>query len=200
MAKKKPANSKSEAIDISAALAAVVAAGPNGTFAPENVCKALEAEGLAEYSSETKDSNGFMAIRATEAGVIRFNAESGTEVPGDKVGGAAAVAATGFVIEAGIPVPSIVGRGGKGGSKYPFDALEVGQSFFVPNSEAQPDAHASMGSTVSGATQRYATDHPTESKVVKGKTVPKKVYSRKFILRKVEGGCRVWRVEVGAAE
>ncbi len=197
MSSKKSNKKKAPAIDLSAALAAVVAAGPNGTFAPEDVCKALEAEGLAEYQAEVKDENGFMAVRATAAGVAKATGEVATFTP------SAPKVETSFAIESGVSIPAPIGRG-RSGSKYPFDLLEVGQSFFVPDSTEQPDAAASLASTVSGATQRFATDHATETKTVKGKTVPKKVYSRKFALRKVEAakdpsgmnGARVWRVDV----
>lgn len=170
-------------------LAIIVAAGPNGMFAPEKQLKTMAKNGYVEYNAEIKDAAGNVAVRATEKGIAKAQALAGVT--------AAPVAApvSTFKIEDAVPVPPPIGRG-RSGSKYPFDQLEIGQSFFVPDSEEQPDAAASLASTVSGATQKYASDHPTEKKTVKGKEVPKKVYSRKFCLRKVEGGARVWRVAV----
>ena len=189
MASKKKNNKSAETL---ITLAAIVAAGAEGTFAPESQIMDMAEAGDVEYRNDVKDKDGNVAVRATAQGVAKVSAP---DAPAH-----VAEAKPAFVIEDAVPVPAPIGRG-RSGSKYPFDALEIGQSFFVPDSEEQPDAAASLASTVSGATQRYATDHATETKTVKGKTVPKKVYSRKFCLRKVEGGARVWRVEVsGTAE
>lgn len=54
-------------------------------------------------------------------------------------------------------------------AKYPWNELEVGQSFFVEGGSAR-----SMGSTASHAGRRL---------------------KRKFIARAAEGGVRVWRYE-----
>lgn len=195
----KKSNKKTEAKPMPAIdLKNIVDAGPAGMFVPQAIAEPLQAEGLIEINLGIKNDAGEIACRATEAGIVQV---SETVVLGTRENGTAVmakvetVAAPAFKIEVGVPIPAPVGRG-RSGSKYPFDVLEVGQSFFVPDSAEHPDASASLASTVSGATQRYATDHATETKVVKGKTVPKKVYSRKFALRKVEGGARVWRIEV----
>ena len=101
-----------------------------------------------------------------------------------------------FKIENDIPMPSGSARG-RGGNLYPFDDLEVGQSFFVANSEDKPNAAKSLASTVSSATARYAV--PSEDGATKtnkkGKTVPVMVETRKFVVRSVEGGARVWRTK-----
>lgn len=72
-----------------------------------------------------------------------------------------------FTIDKGIPVPKQVGTGRK--NKYPFDALEVGDSFFVKDAKVK---------TLS----RTCGSH--------GKRL-----SRRFISRTVEGGARVRRTE-----
>lgn len=72
-----------------------------------------------------------------------------------------------FTIDKGIPVPKQVGTGRK--NKYPFDALEVGDSFFVKDLNVK---------TIS----RTCGHH--------GKRL-----SRRFISRTVDGGVRVWRTE-----
>lgn len=106
-----------------------------------------------------------------------------------------------------------VKRGGGGGSgapvKYPFDTLEVGQFFFIPNSEvAKGDAFKTLGSAVGSANQRYAKDtgethqvtrakRGADHKTIKGAdgknvmetvTLSKKVATRRFVVNKVEGG------------
>ena len=105
----------------------------------------------------------------------------------------AAAAPSAFAIEDGFAVPTASGRG-RGGNTYPFDALNVGQSFFVPNSEDKPNAAKSLASTVSSATARYAEVVEGQFKTnKKGEQVPVTRDTRKFIVRSVEGGARVWR-------
>jgi len=72
-----------------------------------------------------------------------------------------------FTIEKGVPVPKQVGAGRK--NKYPFDALEVGDSFFVKDTKVK-------------AISKTCSNH--------GKRL-----SRKFASRTVDGGVRVWRTE-----
>ena len=77
---------------------------------------------------------------------------------------------------------------------YPFDALNVRQSFFVPNTEDKPNAAKSLASTVSSATARYAEVVEGQFKTnKKGEQVPVTRETRKFVVRSVEGGARVWR-------
>lgn len=101
-------------------------------------------------------------------------------------------------IEDNVPVPAISGRG-RGCNVYPFDQLEVGQSFFVANDESKPNAAKSLASTVSSAAARYAVpaeDGSTKTNK-KGEVVPVMVKTRMFVVRRVEEdgvkGARVWR-------
>lgn len=104
-------------------------------------------------------------------------------------------------------------RGGGAGTgapvKYPFDTLEVGQFFFIPDSEvAKGDAFKTLGSAVGSANQRYAKETGTtqvvtrakrgaDHKTIKGAdgknemetvTLPVKEQTRRFVVNKVEGG------------
>ena len=95
-----------------------------------------------------------------------------------------------FKIENDVPIPAISGRYG---NTYPFDQLEVGQSFFVEGEKAI------VPSTISAANYRYAVpsaDGATKTNK-KGESVPVLTLVRKFIGRKVEEngtkGVRVWR-------
>lgn len=72
-----------------------------------------------------------------------------------------------FTIDKGIPVPKQVGTGRK--TKYPFDLMEVGDSFFIKDTKVK---------TISCSCGIYG-----------------KRLNRKFTSRTVEGGARVWRVE-----
>jgi hypothetical protein len=117
--------------------------------------------------------------------------------------------ATAFAIEDGVKIPAIK-RTGSATSVYPFDALAVGQSFFVPATEEMPNPGKSLASTVSSASKRYATENGTrtinrrnkESGEMEQVEVPAYDYERKFMVRSVEEdgvkGARVWRVEVEA--
>lgn len=102
-------------------------------------------------------------------------------------------------------------RGSKGGGAptiYPFDKMEIGQSFFVGKSEKHPDPVKTLGSTVSSANMRFAeetgetkqvertkrgSDHKAVvdangNKVKETVTVPVYKFTRKFALRSVKAG------------
>lgn len=68
--------------------------------------------------------------------------------------------------------------GGRRGSKYPFDALEVGQSFHVPPTDKIPDAVKALQSSVTKANALY-TENVTDdagNEVLEEKTI--KTYRR----------------------
>jgi hypothetical protein len=201
---KKSAGKKTAVVVIG--LAEIVAAGANGMFVPESVYAPLVEAGLVEINSTMVNEAGEIATRATQAGIESL--DSGATVGNNATSEAnSETAETGktkkvktmFKIEDSIPVPTISGRG-RGGNVYPFDQLlEVGQSFFVANSEDKPNAAKSLASTVSSATARYAV--PSEDGATKtnkaGEVVPVMVETRKFVVRSVEEngvkGARVWR-------
>lgn len=199
MAKKQ----KNEVLQIT--LGDIVAAGPAGLFTSTSVHAPLVASGMVEIAGDVTDATGNVATRATQAGI-------------DHVNGASIVKpTTAYVIEDAIPIPSVKGRG-RTSSGYPFDQLQIGQSFFVPNTEKRPDAAKSLATTVSAATAKYAikTDQ-VETVQVKvyargedGKTIVENGHriiestiaedryvmreTRKFQLRSVDGGARIWRI------
>lgn len=61
-----------------------------------------------------------------------------------------------FEIDDAVPMPVKASRGGKRGSKYPFDALKVGQSFHVPKTKDNPDPVSALASSLTGARRRYS--------------------------------------------
>lgn len=79
-----------------------------------------------------------------------------------------------FTIEADIPMPTR--QGGRAGSKYPFAALDVGESFLVPHGA---DKEVSVG-TLRSSLSAFKRRNPD---------------SGKFSVRTVEGGVRVWRTK-----
>lgn len=75
-----------------------------------------------------------------------------TEVP-DAVKARASL----YEVESGIAMPEKrVRGGGKRGSKYPFDILEVGQSFHVPKTTDNPDPAAALASSVTAIKRKYS--------------------------------------------
>lgn len=117
-----------------------------------------------------------------------------------------------FEILSGIALPPSK-RGNKLGgggapTKYPFDKLEVGQTFFVPVSAKHPDPVKSMGSTVSAAHARFAQKTGEVETVVRSKrgeknkveldangqkimiekTREKMRFTRRFAIRAIEAG------------
>lgn len=194
MATKKSTAKKATAAPV-IGLAEIVAAGANGLYTSPDIHASLVEAGLVEVNPGMTNEAGEIATRATQKGIDSMN------TPNTDTGTAAAPkVATSFVIEDAVPMPTISGRG-RGGNVYPFDQLEAGQSFFVPNSEDKPNAAKSLASTVSSATARYSV--PSEDGATKinkhGEEVPVMVEVRKFVVRSVEEngvkGARVWRTK-----
>jgi len=190
-------------------LTAIVAAGANGTFTSPEAHDELVKNGFVEVNPGLTNEAGEIATRATQAGVDKVAEQTSTEEqPADDeveeeapaVEKETSNASGGFKIESGIEMPSVLGRG-RGGNVYPFDQLEIGQSFFVPNSEDKPNASKSLASTVSSATARYSVEAEDGSTKLnkRGEVVPVMIEVRKFIVRSVEEsgvkGARVWRTK-----
>lgn len=189
MATKKSTAKKNTAAPV-IGLAEIVAAGPNGLYTSPAVHGPLIEAGMVEINPAVTNEAGEIATRATQKGIdeMNQNTETGTAA-------ASAPVATSFAIEDNVPMPTGSGRG-RGGNVYPFDALEVDQSFFVPNTEDKPNAAKSLASTVSSATARYAEVVEGQFKTnKKGEQVPVTRETRKFVVRSVEGGARVWRTK-----
>lgn len=140
-----------------AALAVIVAAGENGTFAPlaEVVSLRDHDPALIEVNEGMTDANGHVAVRATAAGVAK-NTESAPAPVVTKTAFAVG-AVPDFILEAAVNKKR-VSRGG--GEKYPFDALDLSgnRGFFVPATPDMPEPAKSLASTVSSAIARYAVE------------------------------------------
>lgn len=107
-------------------------------------------------------------------------------------------------------IPPASKRGNTGGGapvKYPFDKMELGSSFFVGVSTKLPNPVKTLGSTVSSANMRYATEtgqtkqverakrdgkkaalDANGAKIMETKTVPIYKFERKFSIRPVKAG------------
>lgn len=178
------------------------------TFMAEKRTAKLVEIGMVEVNVTLTDEDGNPATRLTDEGMSYFTndessgepvaqsegtdaepEEQGEPESADNVGtdehiatpGEMSLNTSGIEIDDGIPVPTV--RRGSNGSRYPFDALAVGQSFHVPVSESKPNPAKSLASTVSAATKRSEG-------------------AKKFIVRAVDQsdpkgpGARVFRVEV----
>jgi len=149
--------------DLLIQIVTATASEPGFMFAPNDKnLKALTDAGFIEVNEATKDEAGRVAVRATNyALAIEQPDISAAEViePAEP----AAPQTAGFVIIDTVPMPTDIRTRGKS-STYPFDKLEVSQSFFIPGE----DAAKKFASTVSSATARFAVPDPT------GKTREKK--------------------------
>lgn len=111
------------------------------------------------------------------------------------------------ITDAVLPASKRGGGGGGAPMKYPFDKLEVGNSFFVPASAKLPNPLKTLGSTISSANLRYATVTGSKTvtrakrgvknkllldtngeKIMETKEVPVHEFHRKFSIRGVEAG------------
>jgi hypothetical protein len=137
-----------------AALLATVVASMAVEATPYHMVTEAEAaplvkEGLVETNGEIRDGDK-IAARATEKG-IALNTENANASPAPT-----APVVSAFALIEGAELPAA--RGGRNRSVYPFDAMTVGQSFFVPATEAKPNPAKSLASTVSSANKRAAKD------------------------------------------
>ena len=174
-----------------AKLQEIVAATAAGgfVFVSEAEGKQLLAESLIEVNVLLKQ-NDKVAAKATAKGTEMVQTP-GAGMPAP-TGDAPAPAASSYEIESGIELPAGSARG-RTGSTYPFAALEVGQSFFIPK-EAK-----NLASTISSANARYAEKVEGQTRVDrKGNTVPATKLTRKFVVRTAEKGgvkgARIFRV------
>jgi hypothetical protein len=208
MASKKSAAKASINLPLLSMIAAATAAGGFHYVTKDEASPLLShVPQLIEVNTNMiEEGTGKAAARATSAGTaMTQTAQSGAAVPG-------VVMPSPFgIIKGAILPPSRRGEGLRGGGapkQYPFDTMEVGDSFFVPVSEKHPDPLKTLGSTVSSANMRFAEETGEMRKVhrkVRGKDrkatvdgagnfvyedveIPVYKHTRKFEIRGIEGG------------
>lgn len=164
-------------------------------YVPKDNAEWLNKNGFVELDNSNINSDGFVATRATDKGIKKVSEETSNAAP---------AASPQFVIE-NVPVVVAKKGGGKKGVAYPFDALEVGQSFVVPATEKRPDPAKSLASTITNANAKYAElvfeeDGTTpKMRTVKnpktGATREAQVtkLTRKFSIVACDGGARIGR-------
>jgi hypothetical protein len=147
----------------------------------------------------------------------------------DSVNGETAKPSAHFAVQSGgLELPKIkraFGGGGGAPTKYPFETMQVGDFFFVANTDvAKGDAVKTMGSAAGSANQRFAedivingeiqTEQVTRAKrgegnkaikdpatgknVMETVTVNKKRFTRKFVVRPVKAGVKYGTFEAPA--
>ena len=188
---------KKASVSLLATIATAMAAEPFYALATEKEAKELIDGKLAEFNPDIRDGDK-IAIRLTDEG-LKANSEMNTSTTGNDANantGNAPAAASSFAIIDGAALPSAA-RGGRNGPVYPFDDLNVGQSFFVPATADKPEPAKSIASTATSAAKRFATPvkNPDGSAVmetykVRGveKTREKFEYTRQFAVKSVEKG------------
>lgn len=160
--------------------AAILATADGFIMAQHDQVKDFEAEGLVEVNASIGDADGNVGVRLTEAGGA---VKAPTSEPRPT-----------FSLEDDVELPANAARGRKT-EMYPFEQMKPGQSFFVAATADKPEPAKSLASTVSGATKRYAEVVEGETRTNrKGRTVPVTRETRKFVVKAVEGGARVWRI------
>jgi hypothetical protein len=171
------------------------------------------SQGLVEVNASMCDDEGKIATRCTQLGFQWLEQEeleqqekntpwNGQEISADKepefvehvVSNSQGKTFNGFKIEKDVPPPKARIR--QSSNVYPFDSLEIGESFFVPNTVEKPDIAKTLSSTVSSANARYAVE-TGETKISRrtGEETKVKRQTRNFIVRPVEGGARIWRMK-----
>lgn len=125
-------------------MAMIDAAGDAGLMLTQDEGLDLVNNGYATVDTSVTDGNT-AKVTLTDAGRAALGASGNT--------------ATSFEIEDNIPIPTNTARRGRTGG-YPFEQLEIGQSFHVAakDGEEPADVAARLQSSVSGARARFAED------------------------------------------
>lgn len=179
---------KREALEALPRIAMATNVDPFYTFCSNETAAWLLKNGYIEQNDQIKNESDHLATRATQKG-IEFAATLKPIKEDVQVTEEAKNEAVEFVIE-DVALPAAKRGGNLGGyvreGKYKkvFDALQVGQTFFVPGKDTK-----AMASTVANQNKRFAVEKKDENGVVvmrknrKGKEVAALVYERKFAVR-----------------
>lgn len=190
--------------------AAVAAGNPGYDFVTQDEGASLVGAGLIDINPEITNGNGGVAAILTEAGAKLVAEQSADD-------NTAKAAAAKFEIDSDVPLAPKKGGGGGGQTResiYPFDALQVGQSFHLPVTSAMPKPNRTIASAVSLAMAKHAVEvldeagqkvmEPFERKNKAGEVIergsrPKTQNTRVFTIRAVDAsdprgaGARVYR-------
>ena len=198
---------KDKKVSVNTALLSAIASGAVAYISRDDGFLLVQA-GLVEVNTDILDDSGNAAVRLTEKGKAMINGGESVTITADDVGTLSVGSKYAVISDAVLPASKRKGGGGGAPVVYPFDSLEIGQSFFVPVSEKHKDPVKTLGSTVSSANMRYAEKTGETKTVIRTKRGPKnravldengeKVkqtveapvyrYTRRFSLRPVKAG------------
>lgn len=161
-------------------LLALIAASATGyvMLTQEEGAEAVSA-GNAIVDNSVAMEGDTAAVRLTAAGAALVNPVASTPV-----------SSGGYEIDDGVVAPPKTRKPNKNG--YPFDKLEVGQSFHVAPTAEFPDPVARLQSSVSGAKLKYSV--PTGE----NETVEIKLYQRVGNTKEYAKGADGKRIQVGS--
>lgn len=152
-----------------AALLAAILAG-TVTRITEAQAASLDASHFEVNTADVVD--GAALVRLTDAGIAA--AQEATD-PAD--GSAPAAASGGIEIDDDVAMPEGKRRSPRE-TLYPFDKLEVGQSFHVAKSAENPDPATRLSSSVSGAHIRFSPELKNEDGTPKTESYTSPVYQK----------------------
>lgn len=100
---------------------------------------------------------------------------------------------TSIIIEQGVPFPEF---DEKEYTHYPFNALQVGESFFLAD-KGRKNQIGCINSAIRSCIDRHSIDDPEGRTRVnkRGKIVPVRIPTLIFKVKKVDGGFRIWRTQ-----
>jgi len=179
----------------------------------------LLKDGLISVDQSLKDPNDANKIGAsiTEVGVKYLHDNANHEQAHGRP-------MASFAVQSGVILPKTTRKSGGGAgapTKYPFATMEIGQFFFVANSEVDKgDAVKTLSSAAGSANQRFAIEtgqmktvqrakRGEGNKAIKGPdgknlmetvTIPVKVMTKKFVVRPVKAGTQLSATMVAPAD
>lgn len=192
-----------------------------GALALLEALKTATDGGSFLYISPNDDANALLTgglISVDQANINPQNAEQAAATITDAGRAVLApkpasdpIVGSSFTLMSNIPLPEAKrGKGGGAGapSKYPFDTMEIGNSFFVPVSADMPDPVKTMQSTVSSTNLRFSEETGQTKTVTRTKRgegnkavvgpdgknvqetvqVPVRKQVRKFAIRSIKAG------------
>lgn len=129
--------------------------GQPGLYLTQAQGMLLVTAGMA--SVDTANLQGDAAfVTLTEAGVAALNASNTSETNAAAATPAVAVQSS-FTVRSDILPPSTIKRRGpNGGSKYPLDTMNLGESFHVAKTAATPDPSGTMASSIANSRVKFA--------------------------------------------
>jgi hypothetical protein len=152
----------------------------------------LKNDGFVETNPEVSVPQGHIAARATQKLIDSLLPAGGASQENATV---ATNETAKFSITRNDTLPPAAPRGGFArGSQYPFEQLGIGDSFFVPKTDAMPNPARTLSSAVTAAMKRAGKIVGSKAGKKDGTTVDVYEYSKQFVVRPVDGGAKVFRI------